>query len=65
MGAASRNLAQLAPQRGLLARKVRAGPGHLARLVRELAEEEEVHVNVSGPDMEEDVRGSWPATEPA
>lgn len=31
-------------------------PGIFARIVRELARAEEVHINVSGPDMEESVR---------
>ncbi|HTC22911.1 MAG TPA: agmatine deiminase family protein, partial [Gemmatimonadales bacterium] len=31
-------------------------PGIFARMVRELTREEEVHINVSGPDMEEEVR---------
>ena len=31
-------------------------PGIFARMVRELARHEEVHINVAGPDMEENVR---------
>ena len=31
-------------------------PGIFARMVRELARHEEVHINVTGPDMEENVR---------
>jgi agmatine deiminase len=31
-------------------------PGIFARMVRELARHEEVHINVSGPDMEEGIR---------
>ena len=36
--------------------KFESVPGIFARMVRELARVEEVHINVSGPDMEESVR---------
>ena len=51
VGAAPRHLAQLAAQGGFLARQVRSGAGASSpRMVRQLADHEEVHINVAGPD---------------